>query len=131
MQQVILQKTIEIYQKKRGLNAALLGELGSGKTFFVKEFIKMICPALAKEVASPTFSYFHIYQHKKICIHHFDLYRIQNEDKLYDIGIWESLEDMDSLTLIEWADLFPSILQICDLGIHFSFIGNKFLVSLK
>ena len=127
----ILDKVIGLYQKKRGLNVSLVGDLGSGKTFFVREFVEKIYPVLKKEVTSPTFSYFHIYQNEEICIHHFDLYRIQTEDKLEDVGVWESLEDKNSLVLIEWANLFPSVLQVCDLELHFSFENSKPKVYLK
>ncbi len=131
MEEKILNRVFELYQKKGGLNASLIGDLGSGKTFFVRGLVEKICPPLKKEVASPTFSYFNIYRNEEICIHHFDLYRIQHKEKLEDIGIWESLEDKSSLTLIEWANLFPSVLRACDSELHFSFVGNKFLIFLK
>ncbi len=131
MKQVISQRIINLYQQKKGLNVGLVGGLGSGKTFFVRELVEKICPSLKKAVASPTFSYFNIYQNEEICIHHFDLYRIQDEDKLQDIGIWESLEDKSSLTLIEWANLFPSVLQVCNLEFYFSFEKDNFLISYK
>ena len=55
----------------------------------------------------------------------------KTEDKLQDVGIWESLEDKSSLTLIEWANLFPSVLQVCNLEFYFSFEKDNFLISYK
>ena len=58
MKQVISQRIINLYQQKKGLNVGLVGGLGSGKTFFVRELVEKICPSLKKAVASPTFCLF-------------------------------------------------------------------------
>ncbi len=118
-----------IYQKivPQGVvsKVALLGELGSGKTHFVKEFTSKIAPEVQKLVSSPTFSYLQVYEGQKITIHHFDLYRIEESQKLLDIGIWESLEHKAVITFIEWANLFPETLELCELQLQFSFENGQ------
>ena len=113
----------KIFSKENNTNIALLGDLGTGKTHFVREFVKLYAPKLETLVTSPTFSYQQIYQSEKLTIHHFDLYRIENEQKLLDIGLWDSLEDKKVITFIEWADMFSLILEFCDFCFYF-FLEN-------
>ena len=82
----------------------LEGNLGAGKTFFVKEAAKYFA---IDEVSSPTFAIVNEYE-GNVKIYHFDFYRISKERELYDIGIDEYLSDEDAITFIEWADLFPN-----------------------
>ena len=84
---------------------ALNGNLGSGKTFF----IKAVCKNFGIDnVTSPSFAIVNSY-HKKFIVNHFDFYRIKEIDELYDIGFYEYLND-SSITFIEWAELFPKLL---------------------
>ncbi len=91
---------------KQGDIVALIGNLGSGKTIFVKG----ICEGLeAKQnPLSPTFSIINEYN-GKFTIYHFDFYRIRNIEELYDIGYEDYFND-ESICLIEWADLFEDLL---------------------
>ena len=84
----------------------LNGDLGTGKTFFVK--------ALAKNfgitnVSSPTFAIVNEYSGTRK-IYHFDFYRIEKAGELFDIGINDYLNDTDAITFIEWGNLFPEVL---------------------
>lgn len=83
----------------------LNGNLGSGKTFFIKS----VCAELGvTNVVSPTFAI--VNEHEgKFHINHFDFYRINNSRELFDIGFNDYLND-DSLTFIEWGELFPDVL---------------------
>lgn len=85
---------------------ALIGDLGSGKTFFTKELIKEF--KVNEEVISPTFNILKTYKtNDKFIrnIYHFDVYRIKSEDELNDIGFYEYIYDENSISIIEWADL--------------------------
>lgn len=113
----------KIFSKKYNANIALLGELGTGKTHFVKNFTHFYASEIEHQVTSPTFSYQQIYCAKKLTIHHFDLYRIKNEQKLLDIGLWDSLDNSEVITFVEWADMFLDVIENCDFHFHF-FLEN-------
>ena len=81
---------------------ALRGDLGSGKT----RFIKGICKGLGvtDHVASPTFTIVNEYHAGTLVIYHFDFYRIQSSVEIRDIGLEEYLSSTGAICLIEWAD---------------------------
>ncbi len=88
---------------------AMYGDLGVGKTAFVRGFCKELCPA--STVKSPTFALVNEYKCsqneigiKKIC--HFDMYRVTDEDDLYSIGYDDYLRD-DHICIAEWCELIP------------------------
>ena len=86
---------------------ALIGDLGSGKTFFTKEICKYF--GVEDEVISPTFNIVKTYDITKNSqlkhINHFDVYRIKSEEELLDIGFDDYIYDQNSINIIEWADL--------------------------
>lgn len=81
----------------------LLGELGAGKTFFIKEVLKQF---EIYDVNSPTFAIVNQYE-GKIKAFHFDFYRLKNFEELLEIGWLDYLNDEDSVMFIEWGDLVP------------------------
>ena len=84
----------------------LTGNLGVGKTTFIKYIInslQRINRQKLSEVPSPTFNITNEYQIKKILIKHYDLYRINNEKELNNLGIQENLKKQ--ITLIEWPKI--------------------------
>jgi len=97
----------------------LNGELGTGKTFF----IKAVCNCMGiNTVSSPTFALVNEYRNEKKIIH-FDFYRIKREEELYNIGFEEYLSE-DAIIFIEWANMFPKILPKQNIEIDFVFINN-------
>ena len=84
----------------------LNGDLGSGKTFFVKEIGKFFG---INNVSSPTFAIVNEYS-GKTKIYHFDFYRIQKSEELFNIGFNDYLNDSEAVMFIEWGELFPEIL---------------------
>lgn len=84
----------------------LNGELGSGKTFFIKHLLK--CFGI-KNVSSPTFAIVNEYR-AKLNFYHFDFYRINNKNELIEIGFNDYLTAENSVVLIEWGSLFPNLL---------------------
>ena len=90
---------------KTNLIICLEGDLGAGKTLFTQGF----CSALnVKEaVTSPTFNLMNVYEGDRR-IYHFDLYRLEQEEDLYEIGFYEytDVEDENEVVLIEWPDRF-------------------------
>ena len=83
------------------------GDLGSGKTFFCREIIKSLC-GNATNVISPTFNLLQTYEYKNCLIYHFDLYRLNYSNEIYELGIEEAF--LDHICLIEWPLLIEGIL---------------------
>ena len=83
----------------------LTGNLGVGKTTFIKYIINSLQRKNRQEISevpSPTFNITNEYQIKKILIKHIDLYRIKNKKELNNLGIQENLKKQ--ITLIEWPE---------------------------
>ena len=84
---------------------ALYGDLGVGKTAFVRGFTKLFSPSAL--VRSPTFALVNEYPSKESRrVFHFDMYRITDEDDLYSIGYYDYLDD-GSICLVEWSENIP------------------------
>ena len=84
---------------------ALYGDLGVGKTAFVRGFAKLFSPSAL--VRSPTFALVNEYPSKgSRRVFHFDMYRITDEDDLYSIGYYDYLDD-GSICLVEWSENIP------------------------
>ena len=76
------------------------GDLGAGKTAFVRGFAKGL--GITDNVVSPTFTIVNEYLHGDIPVFHFDVYRIGSVDEMYDIG-WEDYLSRGGVVLVEWA----------------------------
>ncbi|BDU50791.1 tRNA (adenosine(37)-N6)-threonylcarbamoyltransferase complex ATPase subunit type 1 TsaE [Haliovirga abyssi] len=88
---------------KSGDFIALVGDLGTGKTTFVKEIAKNL--GITGEIKSPTFTYVREYKTKIGCpFYHFDVYRIGEPEEVYEIG-YEDYINGDGIVIVEWADL--------------------------
>jgi tRNA threonylcarbamoyladenosine biosynthesis protein TsaE len=84
----------------------LNGNLGTGKTFFIKNVLRTFN---INGVSSPTFALVNEY-YGAVNFYHFDFYRIEKINELYDIGFDEYMKDDETIKFIEWGNLFPSIL---------------------
>lgn len=85
---------------KAGDSVLLYGELGAGKTTFIRSLVSRFGPQVA--VSSPTFALVNVYPTQPP-IYHFDLYRLTSDADLYDLGFDESLES-GGIVLVEWAE---------------------------
>ena len=68
----------------------------------------------AEDVTSPTFTLVHEYQGRKVRLFHLDLYRLETEQELESVGLWEMADSGDALVLVEWGDKFPSVMERAD-----------------
>ncbi|PKM61503.1 MAG: tRNA (adenosine(37)-N6)-threonylcarbamoyltransferase complex ATPase subunit type 1 TsaE [Firmicutes bacterium HGW-Firmicutes-21] len=90
---------------KKGDFLALYGEMGVGKTAFVRGIIAALMPECLPLVHSPTFAIVNEYLGDNLTIYHFDLYRINNEDDLYSTGFFD-YPLQDCIIITEWSELF-------------------------
>lgn len=91
---------------KKGFIVCLTGDLGVGKTEFVKGFAKGT--GVSDYVTSPTFTIINEYQ-GRLPVYHFDVYRINRIDEMFEIG-YEEFFFGDGVSIIEWADMIEEIL---------------------
>lgn len=90
----------ELSKDMKGGEIILLnGDLGAGKTTFTKAFAKSL--GVQANVTSPTFTFMKEY-FGKFPIYHFDMYRVSDEDELYELGLNEYLESENGICVIEW-----------------------------
>jgi len=110
---------------KQGDFILLSGNLGVGKTTFIKHLINSLQKANKQkisEVTSPTFNITNEYQIKKTLIKHYDLYRIKNKKELYNLGIQENLNDQ--ITLVEWPKIIKKIKVKNSINLTFEYKKN-------
>ena len=110
---------------KQGDFILLSGNLGVGKTTFIKYLINSLQKANKQkitEVTSPTFTVINEYQIKKILIKHYDLYRIKNKKELNNLGIQENLKDQ--ITLVEWPEMVKKIKIKNSINLEFEYKKN-------
>ena len=84
-----------------GTIIALTGDLGAGKTVFAKGFASGL--GVGDAVTSPTFTILCEYEGDRLPLYHFDVYRIDDPEELWEIGFEEYLYGQ-GVCLIEWAD---------------------------
>jgi tRNA threonylcarbamoyladenosine biosynthesis protein TsaE len=85
---------------------ALLGDLGAGKTHFVKGLLEGL--GGTENVTSPTFTLVHEYRSGRLPVFHFDFYRINHPGELQEIGFDDYLEE-SGVAVVEWGDRFPQV----------------------
>lgn len=101
---------------------ALEGDLGTGKTEFVRGFTVALGDNIA--VRSPSFSILNIYQTPKINVYHFDFYRLADSSELFQLGFDDYLSG-DGVCMIEWGTMFPDTLPEHAKVIKFTDKGNS------
>ena len=83
-----------------GKVVAMYGELGSGKTAFVRGMARGM--GLTCRVSSPTFTIVNEYE-GRIPLFHFDMYRLDSADELFDIG-WDDYLERGGVCAVEWSE---------------------------
>jgi len=107
---------------RRGDVVALFGDLGSGKT----QFVKGVCSAFGTDTpaTSPSFVILNRYngsdeEKNELLLYHFDLYRVTLLSEIYDLGYEEFLQG-DGICLIEWAEMIGDLLPKQRYEVRFS-----------
>lgn len=97
---------------KPGNKLFLYGEMGVGKTTFVRYLINGFQKKnklILTEVTSPTFNLLSEYSINNLTIKHYDLYRLKNEREIDSLGLFE--EEPDSIILVEWPEIIKRDLK--------------------
>ena len=99
---------------------AVSGELGSGKTTFVKGLASGL--GIKAKIKSPTFVIFNIWPvaKKKLLFYHFDLYRLGSSRDLSDLGFTEIVKNKKHITVIEWPAVAKKLLPKRTIYLKFS-----------
>ena len=110
----------------------LYGEMGVGKTTFVKYFINQYQEnnnLSITEVTSPTFNLLNEYQLNNIVIKHYDLFRLKNKLEIHNLDLFE--DDKNIITLIEWPQLIDKEQSIKTINLTFSYENDLQNRSVK
>ena len=107
-------------EKFPGMLICLDGELGSGKTVFVKGFAKSL--GLEENITSPTFNIVKEYLNGEMPLYHMDVYRLESSDN--SIG-FDDYFNSDGVTIIEWSELIEDILPNERLDIKFKVLDEN------
>lgn len=100
---------------QKGLVILLNGNLGAGKTHFVKGLAEGL--GIKEMITSPTFNIFNVYENNNgFNLNHFDVYRVHDEDEILDIG-FEDYIYSDDVSVIEWPSLITGILPLDNINI--------------
>lgn len=105
-----------------GAVIGLVGELGAGKTSFVRGMARGL--GATGYVKSPSFTLINIYEGGRLPLYHIDLYRLAKAEELYAAGLEEYIY-AKGISVIEWADKFPALLAQCGVTVRFSYKGEK------
>ncbi|MDT0539633.1 tRNA (adenosine(37)-N6)-threonylcarbamoyltransferase complex ATPase subunit type 1 TsaE [Croceitalea sp. P059] len=100
------------------------GEMGAGKTTLIKAILAELG---VKDIGhSPTFGLVNEYEdaHGQLVAYHFDFYRIENEEEVYDFGIEEYL-NQEIYTFIEWPERIPNLIPKECLNIKLHFVDEN------
>jgi tRNA threonylcarbamoyladenosine biosynthesis protein TsaE len=103
-----------------GLVVWLEGDLGAGKTAFVRALLRAL--GYGGPVKSPTYALVELYNLSRLCLYHFDLYRLKCADEFLDAGLAEYF-DGSAACFIEWPEKGGRHLPPADLRLEFAFAG--------
>ncbi|MBQ7486010.1 MAG: tRNA (adenosine(37)-N6)-threonylcarbamoyltransferase complex ATPase subunit type 1 TsaE [Clostridia bacterium] len=84
----------------------LSGEMGTGKSVFTRALARAL--GIDGPIPSPTFTILLIHDGPNGKLYHFDLYRLENEDELYEMGLNEMIPPDDGIAVVEWPEICAS-----------------------
>lgn len=108
--------------EEKGCFVNLYGEIGAGKTAFVKEVAKEI--GIEETVTSPTFVILKEYHGGKLPMYHFDLYRLENEGVKTIMDELREYSEGKQLTFVEWAEFSQNEFPFNHIKINVTYDDN-------
>jgi tRNA threonylcarbamoyladenosine biosynthesis protein TsaE len=102
---------------------ALVGELGAGKTQFIKGLAAGVGVGKPTYVSSPSFTLINEYP-GRVPFYHIDLFRLRSEKEAEELGLDEYFQG-EGVTAVEWADKIPSLLPDENLWVHIHYSGKN------
>jgi len=117
-------KRMNTLKAKGATVVALEGELGAGKTVFVKGLAKAL--GINEKIKSPTFVLIKKYKIPKTgqTLFHLDCYRLRDENDLIILGVRETLQASHNIVVIEWSDRVKKILPKKHIKVHIDHISK-------
>lgn len=113
---------------KAPLRIYFYGEIGSGKTTFIRALLQAL--GVNEKVKSPSFSLVEPYEIDDYRVYHVDLYRLVDPREIEYLGLLEQI-DKDSICCIEWAEKGATYLPQPDLNFFFSFSDEGRLLNIE
>jgi tRNA threonylcarbamoyl adenosine modification protein YjeE len=111
---------------KTGDIIALEGDLGAGKSTFARAFLRAL--GITEDIPSPTFTLVQSYQAAKHDVWHADLYRLNDQAAIEELGLFE--DTASRITLIEWPERYAAWPEQC-LWISLGFTANPAYREIK
>ena len=99
----------------------MYGELGAGKTTFAQGLAKGL--GIKRRVISPTFIIIRSYENEKF--YHVDLYRIENETDIKELGIKEILKNSKNIVAVEWPEKIEKLIPRNRIETYFEYIDEN------
>jgi len=111
-----------------GMSLFLSGELGAGKTTFVRGFLRGV--GWRGKVGSPTFTLIEPYEAGPVPVYHFDLYRLRTPDELEAIGFRDYF-DGRGICVVEWPERAGTLLEAPDILVEIRTQGSGRAIALQ
>ena len=100
----------------------LEGELGAGKSELARGIAKGL--GVTETVTSPSFTILNVYESGRCPLYHFDWYRLESEEELYELGMEEYLGG-DGVAVVEWAERCPDAVPEKSIRIRLEVTGEE------
>lgn len=105
------------------------GPLGAGKSIIARQIIRKLCNQPQMEVPSPTFTLVQQYDYANGYIWHFDLYRLEDPEEIFELGWEEALET--GIVIVEWPQRLGTYTPRKAKTIHITPSGNQRTITFK
>ena len=107
---------------KKGTIVTFTGDLGAGKTTFIKSLCHYL--GVKEQVVSPSFTIINVYD-GKCPIYHMDLYRLESFDEALNTGCVDIINNLDGICFIEWPQVIQSVLPKGSISVNIKIVNNN------